>query len=151
MTFGPARNEPVTSSAAAIPRTDSTACQPSQLYIPQPRWNGAAGTAFYLFQITNTSTSACQVGGFFGVSIYDRDGHLLEQNSPPTLPNESGPATPLLLSPGGLGHLAVSFSESGATNAPCSSIGSFHLIPPNARAQVQVQVSPTKPGPAPAS
>jgi hypothetical protein len=154
-------------STAATPTAATTACQPSQLSVARPRWNGAAGTAFYLFQITNTSATSCQVGGFFGVSLYDRDGHLLTDKTvrSTNLPNESGPATPLLLAPGNVAHFVVSFSENGES---CPSIGSFHLIPPNARSQLQVslspppgttyvycsspvQVSPTKSGAAPTS
>lgn len=158
------------SPSTAVTAQAGSPCQPSQLSIPQPRWNGAAGTAFYLFDIKNASGTSCQVGGFFGVSLYDPHGHLLTDNTvrSTTLPNESGPAAPLMLSPGSVAHFAVSFSETGATNTACSSIGSFHLIPPNTRTQAQVsmspppgttylycpspvQVSPTKPGPAPTS
>lgn len=155
------------SPTAETPTAAISACQPSQLSVPQPRWNGAAGTAFYLFQITNTSATSCQVGGFFGVSLYDPNGHVLTDKTvrSTNLPNETGPATPLLLAPGNVAHFVVSFSETGET---CPSIGSFHLVPPNARTQLQVslsppagttyvycsppvQVSPTKPGAPPTS
>lgn len=98
----------------------------------------------YVFEVTDRGGSPCPIGGYFGVSIYDQGGHLLNGSAQRTanLPGTgSGPEQPITLQPGGVAHFKVEIGEiptGGASKCPV--IGSFHLIPPNDRSGLQVSV-----------
>ncbi len=152
----PSSSSPVTAAPDA--------CAPSQTNVTLAREEGAGGTGLYDFNVTNASTSACQLGGYFGVSIYDQPGHLLSGASDRVDdPIDNRGSEPVPLSPGASAHFRIAVVENPPGNVVCPVIGAFHLIPPNQTAFVQVStlvaaghrycqgtptVSPTRPGPA---
>ena len=127
-------------TAASAP-LGGEACQPSQLSVPPPLYSAAAGTALYTFHVRNVSNAACQLGGYFGVSLYDPSGHLLDANSGrrTDMPGDPGPPTAVPFSPSSQAHFTVSVGENPPGDATsCPLIGAFHLIPPNSRSQLKV-------------
>lgn len=157
--------ESSTTSAAEPPPVTAApdACAPSQIDVTLANEEGAGGTGLYDFDITNTSTATCQLGGYFGVSIYDQPGHVLSGASDRVDdPIDNRGSEPVPLPPGTSAHFRIAVVENPPGNAVCPVIGAFHLIPPNQTAFVQVStpaaaghfycqgtptVSPTRPGP----
>ncbi len=141
----------VATTPTTVPTTASTSgaraagvCQPGQLTISTPGANGAAGTGIYVFKVVNQGSTTCDVGGYFGVSIYDPAGHLLTA----TATREPGNATeegvqPITLQSGGFASFTITDSEVGSSGTTCPMIGAFHLTPPNATAYIQVSLAPS--------
>jgi hypothetical protein len=140
-----------TGAITTTPTTVSTSgpltagvCEPGQLAISTPGANGAGGTGIYTFEVVNRASNPCQVGGYFGVSIYDPDGHLLTA----TATREPGNATeegvqPITLQPGGTASFTITDNEIPDTGSTCPMIGAFHLTPPNATSSIQVSLDPS--------
>ena len=97
-----------------------------------------------MFTVVNKASTPCQVGGYFGVSIYDPAGHQLTATATREPGNqlEAG-VQPITLQPGGAASFTVTVNEIPDTGTSCPMIGAFHLTPPNATAFVQVSLSPS--------
>jgi len=75
-----------TASAAATPSTPATQlCAPSNTRIHDYGGQGAAGTEFNEFVVTNVSSTPCRSGGYPGFTLIGTDGHPL----PTTVTRES--------------------------------------------------------------
>jgi hypothetical protein len=67
------------SAAPAAPAATVPGCTAADLavWVNEEAANGAAGTAYYPLEFTNTSGHACATGGYPGVSATDANGHQL--------------------------------------------------------------------------
>jgi len=118
-------------------------CVPSQLSVTLTGNEGAAGTVIYAFSATNTGRQPCQIGGYFGVSLYDPAGHLLtaQDSRDPEAPGGKTMQA-VQLNPGAPASFTVGVGDTPVGNqTSCPAIGAFHLIPPNATGDVQVSLA----------
>jgi hypothetical protein len=99
---------------------------------------GAGGSGFYAFAVTNDG-AACQLGGYFGVSVYDRQGHAVSLSD-----HRQGGSRSLSLAHDERASFLVQVGENPVGKATsCPKIGAFHLIPPNTTTFVQVSLPAT--------
>ena len=131
--------------ATTHPGAQGPACDAGDLNVSLDSFQGAAGTGYYTFGLLNRGDVPCQVGGYFGVSIFGVNGQLLVASVPraPVTADGAG-VTPILLGPGVTATFVVSVVENGT--ARCPSIGTFDLIPPDAYSPAVVQVSSLQQG-----
>jgi hypothetical protein len=127
-------------SATTSP-SSGTACASTRLAAALRTQQGAGGSGLYGFVVRNTGTTTCQLGGYFGVSVYNRVGHPLGVSD-----QREGHPRAIALKPGGQGSFLVQLGQVPVGHATsCPPIGAFHLIPPNTTTFDQVSL-PADPG-----
>jgi hypothetical protein len=102
---------------------------------------GAAGTFYYQFKVHNAGSSACHIGGYFGVSLYNPAGDLItavDNRQPKTV--SGAPVKSLVLLAGGIASFTVSLVDA-TCRLSSPKIGAWHFIPPNDTTFDQVSTS----------
>jgi hypothetical protein len=129
-----------TTSEPAVP-IDTPQCSAGDF---RPSWtgqgDGASGTLFYVVNLLNASAVTCVTGGYVGVSAYDPAGDLIAASESHDLLGSDEPPT-LLVAPGTTVHFIVGLPDvnEAAGGIECSTtVGAFHLIPPNETTEVQI-------------
>ncbi len=115
------------SSPAATPQGGpSGVCKSSQLRLTAGPRQGAAGSAYTTFSLTNAGQQACVLQGYPGVSVLDPAGNLVGQPA-----DRYGPVgQPIEVAPGGRAQFVLRISE--VTQPGCAA----------PRPSTQVQVYP---------
>lgn len=135
---------PAASTPSAAPQTTTTtvaattACAASNLHISFVTYQGAAGTGYYSFDVVNASSTSCEIGGYFGVTIYSTSGQQISDHATDVQSQSGGGATPVALAPGATASFDVQVLENGTG---CPDMGSFGFIPPNATTTAQVTLT----------
>lgn len=144
VTAGP---DPATNPATGTNNkaTGPAACATSALSVKLGPSNGAAGSTYVPIQFTNTSSSACSLLGYPGVSFVT--GQNGGQVGAAAHRDSTQPATEVDLAPGAVAHATLQIVD--AENFPLASckIASVHTLkvyPPNQTAPVFVTLPATK-------
>jgi hypothetical protein len=122
---------PATTATTALPDTGKGACPSAALSVRLGTGNGAAGSTYYAIIAKNIGSITCDVGGYFGVSVWNPGGHLLsadDQRQPTT--TNGAPVRQVALAPGAYASFVIRLVDATCTNSS-PQIGAFHFIPPN--------------------
>jgi hypothetical protein len=113
----------------------------------QGDFQGAAGTGYYSFPVTNISGSPCLITGYFTASIWTPQGDPIyapDQFQNITIePNQS--TAPFTLGVEQTATITISIGETPVGSAICPQIGAFHLAPPGQTGGAFLQVSEPPP------
>jgi hypothetical protein len=102
---------------------------------------GTAGTFYYQFEAHNVGSSGCNIGGYFGVSLYNPQGTLITAWDKRQAKSVSGaPVQSLRLLPRGIASFTISLVDA-TCRLSSPKIGAFHFIPPNDTTFNQVSTS----------
>ncbi|MEU9985261.1 DUF4232 domain-containing protein [Streptomyces sp. NPDC048045] len=131
-TAGVAWSTTATAATSAPAKTSRTSaalrtCAVNDLYLSMGRQEGAAGSLYWPIQFTNTSTSACALRGYPGVSVLDT-AH--RQIGPAATRSGSSYAT-VTLAPGHSAS-AVVRTTNGPIGGPCLRTGTYLRVYPPA-------------------
>lgn len=118
----PAAARPAAVSTSVTP-TNATTCLADGLSAGLTSQGVAAGTKGYEYTVTNHSSSACSLTGYFGVSALDATGNQLPIK---VLDVSGAPVSGVTLQPG---NSAVVDLQAG-NNAPCQQAETLKLTPP---------------------
>jgi Protein of unknown function (DUF4232) len=129
------------STTTSLAITGKGSCPSAALSVRLAAANGAAGSFYYTFEAHNLGSLSCQVGGYFGVSVWDPSGQIIssdDQRQPQSIEG----ATPhkVTLAPGGYASFDIRLTDVNCT-ASSPRIGAFHFIPPNDTTFAQVSTS----------
>jgi len=130
------------SGGSTVPAsTASDQCTPGDLH---PSWtgqgNGASGHLYYSVNLLNSSPWTCVTGGYVGVSAYDPAGNPIAASGSKDAMGTNSPPT-LTVAPGATVHFVVGLpdvNEATGGTACSTTVGAFHLIPPNETTEVQI-------------
>ncbi|MFF7351361.1 DUF4232 domain-containing protein [Streptomyces filipinensis] len=121
---------PAPARASATVRT----CTVSDLYLSMGRKEGAAGSLYWAIQFTNTSTTACALRGYPGVSALDTSHH---QIGPAATHSGSSYGT-VTLAPAHSAS-AIARTTNGPVGGPCLRTASYlRIYPPGSRSAALV-------------
>lgn len=133
-------------SSASTTTTSSTgavagsACPTSSLHLAFVSGQGAAGTAYMTYALTNAGGSTCTLYGYPGVSILDASGHIVQH--PAQRGGIQAPTTVRLvtLAPGHAAHFIVTSSDViPSPGCPHAFTGTtLQVFPPNQRAALNL-------------
>jgi Protein of unknown function (DUF4232) len=124
-----------TTSASAAPAAPSAAvprCTAADLavWVNEEAVNGAAGTAYYPLEFTNTSGHACATGGYPGVSATDASGHQLGDAAArdPVYPSRM-----VVIPAGGTAHALLGYGDVEVSTSGCKprAAAQLKVYPPN--------------------
>ncbi len=113
--------------AAAVPR-----CTAADLavWVNEEAVNGAAGTAYYPLEFTNTSGHACATGGYPGVSATDASGRQLGDAAArdPVFPSHM-----VVIPAGGTAHALLGYGAVEVSTSGCKprAAAQLKVYPPN--------------------
>jgi hypothetical protein len=106
-------------------------CQPSQLNLTTDAAHssgGAAGSLGITYMFTNTSATACTLGGFPGLQLLNASGQPLNTT---TIRNSETPST-VTLQPGRHAWFDIEFpTQTGFGSLQCPTSAALAVIPPN--------------------
>ncbi|MEU5536500.1 DUF4232 domain-containing protein [Streptomyces sp. NPDC020362] len=111
------------SRTSAAPRT----CAVNDLYVSMGRQEGAAGSLYWPIQFTNTSTTACALRGYPGVSVLD----TAHRQIGPAATHSGRSYSTVTLTPGHSAS-AVVRTTNGPIGGPCLRTGTYLRIYPPA-------------------
>lgn len=136
-------DEPATTLSPTTTSGAPSACSASELSVTLVQKTGGGGIGYYIFRAQYRGVGACEIGGFFGVSVYGTSGALLngsaERSS--SMPGAyGGPPERVQLSMNGSTYFKVEVGENPGNANSCPGIGSFHLIPPNSKQAILVSI-----------
>lgn len=131
----PAGSGVATSSSAPNAPGTGTACTTAQLRLGTARSNGAGGTNYLTYPLTNTAATACTLLGYPGVSVIDASGAIVQQAARryPTLTPTGAPTGVLTVA----AHASVYFVVSVIDSDPdpqCPGVRTgtrLRVYPPN--------------------
>jgi Protein of unknown function (DUF4232) len=117
-TSAPAAPAPSATKPASSPGL--AACRSASLVmtIDLSRANGAAGSTYYPLNFTNSSTKACEMYGYPGVSFVTAGSSAGKQIGAPAMPSTAFTKLGVLLAPGGSAHAWLKVTV--ASNFPAS-------------------------------
>jgi hypothetical protein len=122
---------PPTTATTAPSETGKGACPSAALSVRIGSGNGAAGSTYYTVIAHNKGSVTCNVGGYFGVSVWDPAGHLLSADDQRQQKTPSGlPVRQVSLAPGQNASFIIRLVDATCTKSS-PQIGAFHFIPPN--------------------
>ena len=116
-------------------------CQSSNLRLSFISGQGAAGTAYMTYGLTNTGSSPCTMIGYPGVAILDSQGQVVQH--PARRGSGTAPAVPvklITLQPGQRASFLLTSSDViPSPGCPHSYIGTtLQVFPPNQRGALQI-------------
>jgi hypothetical protein len=124
-----------TTSASAAPAAEAAAipaCTAADLavWVNEEAVQGAAGTAYYPLEFTNTSGHACATGGYPGVSATDASGRRLGDAAAraPLYPSH-----PVVIPAGGTAHALLGYGNVEVSTSGCKprAAAQLKVYPPN--------------------
>ena len=126
-------------SSTAVPHVANCATSQLMVWMGIPG-NGAAGSAYYDLEFSNTSTTTCQLYGFPGVSALNSSGTQL--GSPAGW--ESVTPSTVVLAPGATSHVVLQvvnvYNYPASTCQPAAAT-ILQIYPPNQTAAVRLPFS----------
>jgi hypothetical protein len=138
----PASSAPASSSPAPT-SGGAPACATSVLSGSLASGGAAAGTTFYAIEFTNTSSSACTLYGYPGVSFVTTSG---SQVGTPATENPVYPRQLVTLAPGATAHadlgVAVAQNYPSATCVPVA-VSTLKVYPPGQTSALLLAISTT--------
>jgi hypothetical protein len=134
-----------TSTSASAGTASVTACRTQSLRLSLVSGQGAAGTAFITYGLTNAGSAACTMLGYPGVAVLDTAGNIVQH---PARRGTAGPAVPvrlITLAPGARATFLVNSTDvipsPGCTHAYTGT--TLQVFPPNQRAALRRPYSGT--------
>ncbi|QKV91090.1 DUF4232 domain-containing protein [Streptomyces sp. NA02950] len=125
---GPRSAADSASAAASAAPAVRRVCSTEQLKLSVGRKDVGAGNVYLPLAFTNTSTTACTLTGFPGVSLLDADGALIGDPATRRGPSHSTVSLP----PRGSASAVLHTLNEGVTDTPCwKSAASIRAYPPD--------------------
>lgn len=129
-----------TTTASAAPAASAAAvpgCTAANLavWVNEEASNGAAGTAYYPLEFTNTSGHACAIGGYPGVSATDASGHQLGDAA---ARNPVYRGHVVIIPAGGTAHALLGYGAVEVSTSGCKpkTAAQLKVYPPNSRTAI---------------
>jgi hypothetical protein len=126
-----------TTSASAAPAVTVPGCTAADLavWVNEQAVSGAAGTAYYPLEFTNTSGHACATGGYPGVAATDASGHQL---------GDAAARDPVyrghvwVIPAGGTAHALLGYGAVEVSTSGCKpkTAAQLKVYPPNSRTAI---------------
>jgi hypothetical protein len=105
-------------------------CLTPDLSITIGHSQGAAGTMYVPFDVTNHAARTCTLSGYFGMALVDTSGRQV--GSDPTRDPAPTPAPgPVTLAPGAVATFTFHWSQVQSSSAPCAPAAQVELTAPN--------------------
>jgi Protein of unknown function (DUF4232) len=132
-----ATSAPSASAASAARAATVPACTATDLavWVNEEAAQGAAGTAYYPLEFTNTSGHACATGGYAGVSATDAGGHQLGDAAARD-PVYRGHV--VVIPAGGTAHALFGYGAAEVSTSGCkpTTAAQLKVYPPNSRTAI---------------
>ena len=129
-----------TTSASAAPAAPAAAvpgCTAADLavWVNEEAANGAAGTAYYPLEFTNTSGHACATGGYPGVSATDASGRQLGDAA---VRDGVYLGRMVIIPAGGTAHALLGYGAAEVSTSGCKprAAAQLKVYPPNSRTAI---------------
>jgi hypothetical protein len=128
------------SATASATASGASTCRTSQLRLSFVSGNGAAGTSYTTYGLTNAGSSSCVMFGYPGVAILDGTGHIVQH---PARRGTAGPTIPVrlvTLPPGARATFLVN-STDVIPSPGCQQAyhgATLQVFPPNQRAALRL-------------
>jgi hypothetical protein len=125
------------SAAPAAPVATVPGCTAADLavWVNEEAVSGAAGTAYYPLEFTNTSGHACATGGYPGVAATDASGHQLGDAAArdPVYPGHLW-----VIPAGGTAHALLGYGAVEVSTSGCKpkTAAQLKVYPPNSRTAI---------------
>jgi len=117
----------VPASMAAPSAASAGTCVRKQLAVKAGRGEGAAGTIFNTWILTNVSKTRCTLSGYPSIALYGKRGRPIPTTVKRDLP--PGPAL-VTLAPGGSARFLSSYSDVPSSRRPCPASSVMQVTPP---------------------
>jgi hypothetical protein len=112
------------------PAPGMTLCLTADLGVAIGHSQGAAGTIYVPFDVTNHATHICTVSGYFGMALVDPSGKRV--GSDPTRDPAPTPAPgAVTLAPGAMATFTFHWSQVQGSSTPCAPAAQVELTAPN--------------------
>lgn len=117
----------VPASTAALHAAAPGTCVRKQLAAQANGGEGAAGTIYNKWVLTNVSKTKCTLSGYPSIALYGKRGRpiatIVKRDLPP------GPAV-VTLAPGGSARFLTSYSDVPSSRRPCPASSVMQITPP---------------------
>ncbi len=117
----------VPASMAALNAAAVGTCVRRQLAVKPNGGEGAAGTIYNKWVLTNVSKTKCTLSGYPSIALYGKRGRPIPTTVKRDLP--PGPAV-VTLAPGGSARFLTSYSDVPSSRRPCPASSVMQITPP---------------------